>query len=117
MNTGTLRWRRATLGPCHDCGARILSGTDRDRAALDAHVDPTPLTWAGELASRFTRNRQTYVYVAGALYHRLGPQHGPEGVYPVFPAHVCGDLVPSAWRQYPTPVPAQVTANTTGVPF
>lgn len=117
MNKGTLRWRTATTGPCHNCRRTILSGTDRDRAALDAHTDPQPLTWAGELAARFIDGRRTFVYVAGALTHRLMPQHGAEHTYPVFAEHRCHQPIPPAWLA-PTPPPAPTsTANTTGVPF
>jgi hypothetical protein len=88
--TGT---RATRLILCPRCGAPILAGLDADWCALTAHVDPTPITPAGE-AVALLAGRRTYDLIGRGDERTLSlreTEHiqAPRR-HPVVPAHACG---------------------------
>ena len=104
--------RKAKATACKQCGAHIAVGLDDDQCALPAAADPTPLTWAGELAARLN-GRRTYEIAARELWHRYREQLRRPAPDPVLPEHRCNDPVPTTWLQ---PVPPLIRDEVTDVP-
>ncbi len=78
--------RKATRTLCRRCGAQTLTGLDNDICALQAVVDPDPVSAEVELAARAS-GRWSYDFVTGDLYRR-GDWHRSRR-FPVLLAHDC----------------------------
>lgn len=101
--------RRASGHAC-GCGAAVLAGVDNDRCGLNATVDPTPLSQAGEWLAVLA-GRTTYELADGRLYRRdrwtiATPPRGA-----TVAGHRCRDPIPATWHAPPAPVTATRTAD------
>lgn len=103
--------RRAHGELCR-CGAATLAGADADACALQAVVDPRPLTRSGELLA-VAAGRVTYEIDAGNRLHRRDRwsiRSAPSR--PVLAEHRCYHPIPGDWIAPPSPRPAPATEGT-----
>ena len=101
--------RKAKTTPCTRCAQTTINGLDNDTCAWAAAADPTPLTWAGELAARLN-GRHTYEMSARELHRRTNDRAKQPANDPVLPQHICGQPVPATWLQ-PVPPPTREEAT------
>ncbi|HEX8627081.1 MAG TPA: hypothetical protein VF755_02790 [Catenuloplanes sp.] len=97
--------RRVGLRRCPRCPALLLTGVTE---GVPVHVDPVPVTAAGELAAVLS-GRATYTLARGELVHRDGDRDHLGD--PVLIAHRCGHPVPPEHRK-PLPAPPLVAEHT-----
>lgn len=100
----------------HRCRMATLTGLDRNMAALTIHVEPYPLSPAGEVAA-LRENRATYQIAPWGLALRK-PHHirtHPAGTRTVLAEHRCGAPIPQDWKAPPKPRPRP--AHNQEVPF
>lgn len=94
--------RVASLGHCRKCGQPILSGLDDDICALDAHVDPDPVTPEGEflgvLAGRLSYDGHRVTADGRIELRRRDLHHLPTRTTDIFVEHRCGQPLPVAAR-------------------
>lgn len=97
--------REATLVTHRNCGAFVLEGLDHDVAAFVVRVDPTPLSWAGEIKAQ-QRGRRTFALIGKELHHRNDFHAHAQSEFPVFTNHICHYTPPPEWCA-PAPKPRQ----------
>lgn len=110
----------------HHCGAWTLVGLDDDLLAIQARVDPTPLTPAGELACVLA-GRPTYdltnrggrrvLDLRDDYAIRARPPAAPGARYDVLPAHRCHQPTPGVQAASTTPRVSTQTPPSDRIPF
>ncbi|HEU5084459.1 MAG TPA: hypothetical protein VFU14_14040 [Acidimicrobiales bacterium] len=116
--------RAAQPRGCRHCHTPVLVGLDGDVAAVEATVDPTPLSTLGEalavLTGRrlYTLRRYTGRYHLGdrsPLMIRATPADAAR--YDVLANHVCGQPVPPTWAGPSVYVPTAKATEEETCPF
>lgn len=100
----------------HRCRKATLTGLDRDMAALVVHVEPYPLSPAGEVAA-LRDHRATYQIAPWGLALRKAHhiRQAPAGTRTVLAEHRCEHPLPAEWIA--SPKPRTPTPNNQEVPF
>lgn len=101
--------RKATLTRCRNCLAVTVAGLDADSAALETHVDPTPLSRHGEIRAALVGRRIYRLDTDQRLWAidrwriTTDPQPGDH----LLAQHLCNTPIPATWiAPEPTPTPA-----------
>lgn len=90
--------RKAISGCCPKCRAVVITGLDDDQCAFTASVDPTPITWAGELDAVYNHSRRTYCLIGSKLQLRSHLNTQSACTFPTFAAHDCANPTPDGWH-------------------
>ena len=101
----------------HRCGELIMAALDHWACAITVHLDPWPLSPAGEVEA-LRDGRRTYQIRQWGVRHRNAYRitgNPPRPGVTVLAEHRCGERIPEAWKQPPTP--ATPKPNTTEVPY
>ena len=88
--------RQATPLACWNCRSDILIGLDADMCALDARVDPWPLTKSGELLAVVSGKKTYELDIRGHL-HRRSRFQLKTVVRVMVAEHKCEEPLPKAW--------------------
>ena len=101
----------------HRCGELIMAALDHWACATTVHLDPWPLSPAGEVEA-LRDGRRTYQIRQWGVRHRNAYRitgNPPRPGVTVLAEHRCGERIPETWKQPPTP--ATPKPNTTEVPY
>lgn len=100
--------RTARLEPCPTCRETTIRGLDGDTCALPVALDPTPLTWAGEIKAQQT-GRRTYSLLNKRIGWRCDLHAHHENPWGTTHAnHTCHQPIPAKWtKRIETQTPIQ----------
>jgi hypothetical protein len=101
----------------HRCGELIMAALDHWACAITVHLDPWPLSPAGEVEA-LRNGRRTYQIRQWGVRHRNAYRitgNPPKPGVTVLAEHRCGERIPEAWKQ--PLAPATPKPNTTEVPY